>query len=510
MSQMVKRNMRMFGLPYQFNDAVDPRLDGISDTIGNNFLNNIVIEGPIVTLIPGEPDYLPADTTKDQKISTTAQLIKNASDGFGTLSSAISNTKTDDLRLYDFKRAYIDYMSYVNILCRVGAVFLDIDDKIDGKSLDSYDWKDYRQDSTSYETLLDKTGKKLKESVQDASASKDKTSSIGDRIANVGKNVASIFKATTNLAKGLLFESGGNSDDNRDVEEALASYNFVQFYVDPESGVSESMSNSTGESSLKSMVDTGSNYLKDLAFMLNSGGVGTEAYNAFIDQAAAGLDGITSTIAGNGNVGGVLSRIINLGGNVLKGENVVIPDIYQSSEYTKSYSITVHLKSPYGTKLGYYINIFVPMMHLLALALPREKTANSYGSPFLVKATMDGSFTCNLGIVRSIGIQKMSETYNIDGLPMEVDVTLDIDDLYSDLTITPQTSPTMFVNNSSLVEFLAVNCGLSLTAPNIHKKTQMVINVLTNAITEIPDTAANMVKTKISDKISQFVSLYDW
>lgn len=38
----------------------------------------------------------------------------------------------------------------------------------------------------------------------------------------------------------------------------------------------------------------------------------------------------------------------------------------------------------------------------------------------------------------------------------------------------------------------------------------MVINVLTNAITEIPDTAANMVKTKISDKISQFVSLYDW
>lgn len=506
MSQLMKRNMRLFGLPYQFPDAVDPRIDGLSDTIGNNFLRNIVIEGPLITVIPGEPDYLPADTTKDKKVSTTAALIESASDGFATLSSAINTTKTEDLRLYDFKRAYLSYMSYVNILCRVGATFLDIDEEIDGTPFNQYDWKNYRQESATYDTLVKRAGKKIKESSTDAAASDDKTASTNP-IVNVAKTVGSIFKSTAKLAKGLLFESTGTSDDNADVEEALATYNFVQFYVDPESGVSESMSNTTGESSLKSMVDTGSNYLKDLAFMLNSGGVGTEGYNAFVDSAAQGLDGITNTILGGTNAGGVLSRIINLGGNVLKGENVIIPDIYQSSEYSKSYSITVHLKSPYGTKLGYYLNVFVPMMHLLALALPREKTANSYGSPFLVKITMDGSFTCNLGIVRSISIQKMSETYNIDGLPNEVDVSLEVDDLYSDLSITPQSSPTMFVNNSSLVEFLAVNCGLSLTAPNIHKKTQMIINVLSNAIGDIPDNAVNYIQTKIDEKIASFTSL---
>lgn len=507
MSQLVKRNMRLFGIPYQFSDAVDPRLDGVNDTIGKNFLENIVIEGPLVTIIPGEPDYLPADSTKDQKISTTATLLKNASDGFSTLTSAMNNTKTEDLRLYDFKRAYVDYMSYVNILCRTGAVFLDIDETIDGVSLDHYDWINYRQDSSSYQSVTDKLATNIKNSAAQASASASKTTTVGGRIASIGSNISSIFKATANLAKGLLFESSGGDTD---ADEVLSTYNFVQFYVDPESGVNETMSNSTGESSLKSMIDTGSNYLKDLAFMLNSGGVGTEAYNAFVDQAVSGLDGVTNAIAGNGNIGGVLSRIINLGGNVLKGENVIIPDIYQNSEYNKQFSITVHLKSPYGTKLGYYLNVFVPMMHLLALALPREKTANSFGSPFLVKATMDGSFTCNLGIVDSISIQKMSESYSIDGLPNEVDVTLSITDLYSDLTITPQTSPVMFVNNSSLVEFLAVNCGLSLTSPNIHKKTEMIINSLTNAIQEIPDTAANKVKNAIDDKVSEFTSLLNW
>ena len=71
-----------------------------------------------------------------------------------------------------------------------------------------------------------------------------------------------------------------------------------------------------------------------------------------------------------------------------------------------NYSFTINLSSPYGDVYNYYMNIVVPLMHLIALAAPRMVSANSVASPFLVQAFIPGMCTCQLGIIQSLSIEK--------------------------------------------------------------------------------------------------------
>ena len=159
-SQLVKKSMRLFGLPYQFTKAVDPRINNISKTVGNTYMKNIMLEAPVCTLIPGVPNYLPADKSKDKKISTSALLLEAAANGgFKTVTNLLGGAKSEQFRLYDFKRSYNEYMKYVNVLCRAGATFLELNTKIDGTNLQQYDWRNYRQTSTSYSSMVGRISK---------------------------------------------------------------------------------------------------------------------------------------------------------------------------------------------------------------------------------------------------------------------------------------------------------------------------------------------------------------
>lgn len=492
-SSLSKLSMRLFGLPYQFPKTVDPRVDDISTTIGKKFTENIILESPVCTIIPGKPKYLPnSDVIK--KTSTTTALLEAASGDFSSLQQIISDNTIDDMRLYDFERDYTTYMKYVNVLCRACASFLEIDQKIvaDSKSysFQRYDWKNYRWNSTSYMNLTEKTSKFF------TACNKSK-----------GKN-----NGGSSTSEKFLMDTD-ESDEELSMSEVLANYNYVQFYIDPDVSPSESMSNETGESQMKSLFESGQSAMKEISFMANSGGMDAAAVQQFANDSFESLSsGVQQILGGNstilGTAGGALSRIINLSGDVVKGNNIIIPDIYQNSRYSKGYSITVHLKSPYGTKFGYFMDICVPLMHLLALTLPKQESANSYSSPFLIKAYVDGIFTCNLGIVTDMSIQRVSDSYSVAGLPSEVDVTLNIADLYSDLSISSASSPINFINNSSLIEYLATTCGMSLTSPNFKAKYMNIVNTLIASFTDIPTNLMSSIDEKIANLISDATGLY--
>lgn len=252
-------------------------------------------------------------------------------------------------------------MKYVNVLCRAGATFLELNDKIDGVPFQQYDWKNYRQTAESYQSAAGK---------------------VTNAAANAVKNAVSkgIKKLSGNE---FLMDTNNSEDDVEETENLLTNYNYVQFYIDSSVNCDDSMSNATSESQLKSMFDSGSNLLKDIAFMMNSGGMDSNTLDEFANASVDALNSGLQTVAGNGNtITTALTRVINLSGSIIKGDNIIMPDIYQSSSYSKTYNITVHLKTPYGTKLGYYMDIFVPMMHLIALGLPRQASSNTYSSPF--------------------------------------------------------------------------------------------------------------------------------
>lgn len=128
-NQLSRLTMNLFGIPYQFPAAVDPRVETISSTIGKKFTENIMLEAPVCTIIPGEPTYLPGKSTS-KKITSASALIEASSGSFSALNQYLSDNKASNMRLYDFKNNYTEYMKYVNVLCRTGAVFLDLKNTI--------------------------------------------------------------------------------------------------------------------------------------------------------------------------------------------------------------------------------------------------------------------------------------------------------------------------------------------------------------------------------------------
>ena len=107
-----------------------------------------MLDAPVITIIPGEPSFLPG-TKKKQTI--TQNILNGGTDSWESLRDMInseSNSK-NAYRYYDFKRAYTEYMKYVNILCRACATFLELEDygfSVDGKvkPFTQYDWRNYR------------------------------------------------------------------------------------------------------------------------------------------------------------------------------------------------------------------------------------------------------------------------------------------------------------------------------------------------------------------------------
>lgn len=473
---------KILGAPYHFLNSVDMSYDGIAKEYGRKYYENIFLDAPIISIIPGKPRYLPANG--DTNVLTQALIAANQGDGSAFLQNigeqimgSPEEGEAAKIRYYGFERDMATYIQYVNTLCRTCADFLGVGaTTYNGSELARYNWSEYHWGT-------DKTYTKVET---------DENGVYKDYFSYWAESVAEDVKTA--------------------ISSALDS-TYLEFFIDPDCSSNESIGNTTGESKIKALFDTGSEFMKELAFVANSGGGSDNVFTDAQDFADASMqqlaDVLGSTNDGLG-IGSTLKKILSVGGNIVKGENIIMPDIYQSSSYDKSYTFTVHLKSPYGSALAYYLDVIVPLMHLLALALPKQTTANTYGSPFLVKAYVDGIFNCDLGMVTSISINKnVNDTVvNTLGVPAEIDVSITITDLYSDLSMSNvDEDPLLFLSNTSLIEYLATTCGLSLVRPNPEQKFQNMLHSMSNALLDIGGNIKQEVVDKLSDLYMGFAGL---
>ena len=489
---MVSNNMRLFGLPFQFIESVDPRIESVSKIIGSNYVDRIISAAPTVMIIPGKAVFLPNSKNKQ---GTSHALLKAANGNLQPLLDGMSNDGTKHLRYYDFEESYNEYMKYVNIMCRTVAVFLEITETIqEGSSVVSfqkYDWKNYRWSSDQYSSAA---GSVIQEVWQ---------STIG--------SIGNIASSAWNGLKGRYVEP---LDVDRSTPHGVASgkiagtNNFVQFYIDPSSGSSHNLSNSTTQSQIKSMLDSTSATMKEFQFVANSAGINMpEGLEEMTDN---GIDMLTQSLGGaDSQFGSIISQLLGAGKSVVKGENIILPEIYQSSSSDIDYTVNIHLRSPYGNKYSIYMEVLVPLLHLIALTVPKQATGNTFGSPFLIKAFCPGIFNVNLGIITSMSISRPSaeDCYSIDGLPMEVDVQLTIKDLYHDLSISSTNDRALFRNNTSLIDYLATLSGLDLVQPQISNKLAMMVNNLTATVRDIDDNVGSLIMDKIERTFSGFITL---
>jgi hypothetical protein len=190
----------------------------------------------------------------------------------------------------------------------------------------------------------------------------------------------------------------------------------------------------------------------------------------------------------NGATLGLFKDMLGLGEEVLHGSNLIYPEIWTDSDYSKSFSVQINLASPYGDKESIYLNVIVPMLHALALALPRQSSENSFNAPFLIRGYAQGWFSIDMGMVETITIEKGPEqSWTVDGLPTEAKITLNIKELYGNLMMSPSTRPSYFFANQGLIDFLGVTCGVDMTIPNIYFNLRLAKALLTSKFKDMPN-----------------------
>ena len=490
----IQATTRLFGMPFQFPKHIDNRIPNVSELLGRKYIENIVLTAPILTIVPGKPVYLPG---AKNKTGTSQALISAANGSFSELAALGKSLSADKLRYFDFEQDYHTYIKYVNVLCRVAAGFLELGDtKLDGTPLSKYDWKQYRFTGTEYVSAADN----ISGAIQTAA------SNIVGKAVNGVKNLVNKAQGKEGNSKyeaKVFFDNGEQSAMDK-LESLMKSTNYVQFYIDPSSNIGESASNATSQSKLEGIFDTAGDFMKELSFVVNAGGGDAAALQNFAQSSSGALADQVNKIS-NGGITGFFSRILSSASNILGGQNMIIPEIYQSSDFGKSYNITLDFRSPYNDIYSFYMNILVPVLHIIALVCPKQASANTYSSPFLIKAFLPGVGNCNLGIVESISIEK--EGCNVDGLPTSIKVSLGIKDLYSELMITPSNEPLLFLSNSSLIDYLATSCGLDMTKPQLSNKIEYLTGVLGSSFEDIPENVSGEIKKKIDDMVAPWIAI---
>lgn len=502
------KTMRLFGSPFQFNEYTDHRVSTISGFFGKKYAERVVAHAPYITIIPGDADYLGGETkTKKQEDSSIILSRLFSNEGDEVLSFGDSANQTSETRYYNFKQNYTGYMNRVNLTLRTMAIMVGLGDTAlpvyDGTSvstvaLKEYNWADYRWDASHYTAGG---------TVNAASQGKD----IGEAAAAAAALGSSVLArvGSSNIAFATIFRwMAGDSSGEEDLEdnklsETWSTKNYVQFYIDPTAtDATDSFSNQSNESKLKSIFESQQSTIKEMAFIAHTSGIDT---SAFSDSASKAIDAAMDTFSGGdgGGLKGILGRVTQAAGNVINGENVIFPDVYQQSSVdTTSRSFRINLYSPYGTPLSIYLNILVPIGFLLCLTAPANKSANSYEAPPLVKVFYDGVYSCSLGIVESLRISRDSADWTADGLPTSAVVDLNIKDLYSSISVNSAGEDTeLFMHNSSLVEFLLTQCGLSMISYNYQLKAEMRWNTTLNMSTDRFNTTAGIISESILNNI---------
>jgi hypothetical protein len=316
--QSIDGSVRLFGLPHQFTQYTDYRISDKTN-LGRVFAETFVLDAPRVFLKPGTSNFLPGMSEAERK--GFMQAIKDLADNDSSATSL--KQKLDqgmfgdkNVKYFEFEQRFDKYMSRVNLLCRVGAVFMDVNkvkvpwDRGSTVTFGNYDWRHYKFKSTF-------TG-----------------------VSNVGKNPESAlngFDISSFLSSIALDDS------------------YVEFYVDASASYSESASNSTTQSMLTSFTDSLSSVGKELAFI--SGATGVAIDNLAMSTSDSVENAISSIAKGDSAMANLLRRLTGTSNQLISGGNFIVSVLSYVLQFILiilSFSVFIHIAliNMFGTENG--------------------------------------------------------------------------------------------------------------------------------------------------------------
>lgn len=434
-------------LPYQFMDTVDPRIDGTD--VGRKYAEKIFSRLPLLFLTPCEPLFMD-DFSKDDKKNLLQVLIDGGHDKDAEMISGSG-------KYYSVSYAYDDYFKYLNTMLACVAAYLGI-----------------------FDEKIQVSGYNNPVKVGEVAWQKEMNDSF-----------ATYFSAAENII----------------------------FYLDGMTSVNESFSNDTTESSLASQINGYSDTAKEIKFLFGDHG---NAIADFVSKASEVSSNITSALSNSlisGVAGGIVGSLADKGVySVMNGGKIVFPEMWSNSQFDRSYSLDIKLRSPDHDSLSIFLNILKPYCKILALTLPRqakskdsEDDPNAYNSPFLVKAYSKGLFNVDMGIITGLSVTKGAECcWNDDGLPTQIDISIEVKDLYkslmmsriNDLSLKNLNVLKSIANNTSYQDFLANMAGLNIGQMEIGRRMKMYYYLSRTAIS----TSGAKLYTGLSKKITNIIN----
>lgn len=425
-----------FGIPYQFLPITDPRTDGTppvsaagADT-GVGYEYGTKIASKIPLLFIAPGR--PNFMTKFSSSDKKTALDRILNDTFTGKNQA---TKLDELlesegRYYTFDYALTEYYQYVNPMCRIAARYLELQDmNLGGRS--------FTLDSIDWSAYT-----------------------IG--------HIKGLMEATT--------------------------YMNIPFYLDSDTSVSEDFDNSIGESSLANSVNGISDLGRELNFLTGYSSRALDQH--WFEQNADTLENIENinqeieSILGKGNFLSNLTKHLN---TVASGGRLIFPKIWTDSSVGRSFNVKIKLVAPDCNKLSVFLNVLVPLFHLIGLVAPQtiNSNPNGYTAPFIVRAMYKSFFNVDMGIITGMSIDRGGNCmWTVDGLPTSVEVSLTIKDLYDAMSITKTTMSNWkydTMSNTAQMDYIANLCGINIYKPELGRQVSMwLVNNVANRVTDIP------------------------
>lgn len=452
-------NLRsVFGLPYQYLPDADLRLNSETTSIENGdssllnvgmkYREKILARMPLLVMMPGVVNFMPNYSASDQNTMIKNLLSENGEN--------YSNNKAFDFLMnknvktrssyYTFYPAWSEYFNYVNKMCAAAAVFMGLSDVV------------------------------IPYNSSTSGRSSDTLATYKWQYATPGSLKSTFYKGS------------------------------CAFYINTDTSINDTYSNSTTQSQLASKVNSYSDMARELVFI--SGGA-TDAAAKVADLATSVGGNAIGSVAGGANTiasslamgdatakfksQGLLHAILGGISNTATGAKMQFPELWQDSSFSRDYSATIKLDSPDNDPLSVYLNIIVPLIHLTAFAAPRATGPTTYASPFLVRAYYQGFFNVNMGIISSLSITKGAEgAWTLNNIPTVAEVQITIHDLFATQTISIDANNTNslwglgMLSNQPLMEYIANMCGVNYNEPEWDR---------------LIDLATMLMKRKVSDMI---------
>jgi hypothetical protein len=490
----LKKLRFIFGLPYQFLPTADMRIQnsninsaGEDEIFGITYAEKIASRMPLLYLTPGNSRFL-ADNTSSERQGAISNIIDHMFGGNdGNLNDLLDGYSG---KLYSIQPAYNEYFQYVNPMCRIGAVLLGLDHVATGqdKRAIANDF-DTEAEYNEYRMLDGRTCSDYNWAWADNSGEDD--SFKGDNETN------SAFEKVVEWAQDTL--------------SWIYYRQVIPFYITSESQYSDNFSNETTESTLASKVNGFSDAAREMQFLMGTtSSMIAEDFDALGDVFAnsrKAIDDFTSKLAGNGNI---FSSLLGSLKTVATGGRLQFPNIWSNASYNKSYQINIKLTTPYYDVKSWWLNIYVPLCHLIGLVMPRGEYHNGYSAPFLVKAFYKGSFNIDMGIITEMTINKGKEGgWTKDGLPTVVDVSFTIQDLYSSISMSPITlAKSNTLENIQELDYLCSLCGININEPELTRLVKLYATLnITSKWVDIPFNLTSGMTQRITSRISSIYSM---